>query len=149
MGIEFTPAPTSAFTTPAPTFAFTTPAPTFAFTTPAPTFALTTAPPVAAPTPPAPAPAGQSLAGLLSIQTCISGSNVTVTLENFVSMVVPWSGTSFGPVAFAAFNTVNNIYPAYTVSGQLNGSMLDVTVTGNGQTEIIPIANIGDGACPA
>ncbi len=87
---------------------------------------------------------------MIAVQVCISGSSATVSLENGLqSMVGAWDGSSFAPIAFPAFTTAANAYPAYMVSGQLNGGMLDITVSGGGETSMFSIPSAGGGgACP-
>jgi hypothetical protein len=96
--------------------------------------AFTTFPPSSAPTTAAPTNVddGSSPTGRISITVTVEGGNVVVRAENSVFVTVPWTGSSFAGAVLAAFTTLNNKYPSYTVSGVLQGTdTLIVTILDN------------------
>jgi hypothetical protein len=69
-----------------------------------------------------------------------------VTLEGQVSQTTTWNGSSFPALAFSAFSTVNNNYPAYTVSGQMIAGAIQVVVANGGSQSTFGLS-VASNAC--
>ncbi|MFT4607820.1 MAG: hypothetical protein ACI9WC_001568 [Arenicella sp.] len=67
-----------------------------------------------------------------------------MTLEGQVSQTTTWNGNSFPAIAFSAFSTVNNNYPAYTVSGQMIAGTLQVVVANGGNQSTFSLSAAAD-----
>ncbi len=125
----------------------TTSAPTTFSPTSAPTtFSPTSAPTTSAPPSP-PGTGGLSPNGMINVNVCITGNTAQVTLEGLTTQSTAWNGSSFAAVVFPAFNTANNAYPTYTVTGQTVGSNLQVTVDNGANQSVFNLPSGGSGVC--
>lgn len=84
---------------------------------------------------------------MVNVNVCIAGSIAEVTLEGLAAQSAAWNGSSFSAVVFSAFNTANNAYPAYTVSGQIVGGDLQVTVANGSNQSVFSLPSGGSGGC--
>jgi hypothetical protein len=84
---------------------------------------------------------------MVNVNVCIAGNTADVTLEGLASQSATWNGSSFSAVVFPAFNTANNAYPTYTVSGQIVGGDLQVTVANGSNQSVFTLPSGGSGGC--